>query len=89
MLLTMEAAYADEWRYFPNPERIDKVKISMENLETVVRERNKAYHLLETGYSGERPAKVVNTPLGERLRKRKKTMIILMFYNIFRFENGL
>lgn len=31
-----------------------QVNISMENLETVVRERNKAYHLLETGIDGER-----------------------------------
>ena len=27
----------------------------MENIETVVRERNIAYHLLETGETGERP----------------------------------
>lgn len=27
----------------------------MKNLETVVRERNRAYHLLETGETGERP----------------------------------
>lgn len=40
---------------FPNPERIDKVNESMENLETVVRERNRAYFELETGESGERP----------------------------------
>lgn len=39
----------------PSPERIDKVHISMENLETVVRERNQAYYLLETGEHGERP----------------------------------
>lgn len=41
---------------FPNPERLDKVAISMENIETVVRERNLAYHLLETGEHGERPS---------------------------------
>lgn len=55
MLLTMEQAAKEEVEYFPSPERIDKVEISMENIETVVRERNEAYHDLETGETGERP----------------------------------
>lgn len=41
-----------------------KVNLSMENIETVVRERNRAYHLLETGEDGERPGKVVHNVLG-------------------------
>lgn len=53
MLLTMEHECLDKQELFPSPERIDKVKLSMENLETVVRERNRAYHLLETGSDGE------------------------------------
>lgn len=48
MLLTMEEYGKQELKLFPSPERIDKVEDSMENLEAVVRERNKAYHLLET-----------------------------------------
>ncbi|KAF8773042.1 39S ribosomal protein L47, mitochondrial-like [Argiope bruennichi] len=55
MLLTMEHHCKEEAEYFPSPERIDKVEISMENLEAVVRERNEAYYLLETGKTGERP----------------------------------
>ncbi|KAK6634925.1 hypothetical protein RUM44_000172 [Polyplax serrata] len=55
MLLTMEHEYNQKFEPFPNPERIDKVNESMENLETVVRERNRAYFELETGESGERP----------------------------------
>ncbi|XP_076224088.1 mitochondrial ribosomal protein L47 isoform X2 [Nomia melanderi] len=66
MLLTMEEAYKDLVEYFPNPERIDKVKNSMYNLETVVRERNQAYHMLETGESGERPSKIVYSQIGLR-----------------------
>ncbi|XP_076753666.1 mitochondrial ribosomal protein L47 [Xylocopa sonorina] len=66
MLLTMEEFYKQEWQYFPNPERIDKVEDSMANLESVVRERNKAYHMLETGTSGERPAEMNFNPLGLR-----------------------
>lgn len=64
MLLTMEEESNEQIRIFPNPERIDKVEESMKNLETVVRERNKAYHQLETGETGERPTAVVTSPLG-------------------------
>lgn len=64
MLLTMEELYKIKYEIFPNDERMDKIEISMENLETVVRERNKAYHLLETGKSGERPANVVRNAIG-------------------------
>lgn len=55
MLLTMEHECKEQAELFPNPERIDKVEESMNNLETVVRERNEAYFKLETGQTGERP----------------------------------
>lgn len=55
MLLTMEAAAKEAAQHFPNPERIDKVQESMANLEAVVRERNRAYFMLETGETGEQP----------------------------------
>lgn len=64
MLLTTEKAYNREYRSFPNPERIDKVEESMENIESVVRERNKAYWLLETDELGERPSTWSNNALG-------------------------
>lgn len=70
MLLTMEQECNDKVELFPSPERIDKVKLSMENLEAVVRERNRAYHLLETGIDGERPQKVVYNQLGVRFLYR-------------------
>ncbi|XP_023333162.1 39S ribosomal protein L47, mitochondrial [Eurytemora carolleeae] len=54
MLLTMEAAYQDKYVAMPNPERKDKVEESMENLEEVVKERNRAYYQLEVGITGER-----------------------------------
>ncbi|XP_065355096.1 large ribosomal subunit protein uL29m [Calliphora vicina] len=66
MLLTMEHECNDQMELFPSPDRLDKVKISMENLEAVVRERNKAYHLLETGETGERPQRLVANNLGIR-----------------------
>lgn len=64
MLLTMEQEAKDQTRLFPSPERLDKVEDSMENLETVIRERNVAYHQLETGETGERPGKLVTGPFG-------------------------
>jgi len=67
MLMTMEHECNDRMQVFPSPERIDKVKISMENLETVVRERNKAYYLLETGTTGERPSRPVYNQFGIRI----------------------
>ncbi|XP_013189145.2 large ribosomal subunit protein uL29m [Amyelois transitella] len=61
MLYTMEHECNRTMRLFPNPERIDKVQESMQNIETVVRERNVAYYKLETGETGERPVEdVVN-----------------------------
>ena len=36
----------------------------MDNLETVVRERNKAYYQLETGVTGERPGRLATNAFG-------------------------
>ena len=38
---------------YPSPERLDKCEESMENILQVVRERDEAYHLLETGFKGD------------------------------------
>ncbi len=70
MLLTMEHECNDKVELFPSPERIDKVNISMANIETVVRERNRAYHMLEVGTTGERPQKLVYNQLGMRFMYR-------------------
>jgi len=64
MLMTMEEACKKTNEIFPNPERLDKIQDSMNNLESIVRERNRAYHLLETGETGERPGKLVYNCLG-------------------------
>ncbi|CAH0394835.1 unnamed protein product [Bemisia tabaci] len=71
MLLTMEHFYKQNHALFPNPERIDKVKISMQNLEEVVRERNRAYWQLEVGESGERPGEERHNQIGLRFFYRK------------------
>lgn len=64
MLLTMEHESKENFIIFPNPERIDKVEDSMENLEDVVRERNVAYFQLETTHTGERPAELIDNVFG-------------------------
>lgn len=64
MLLTMQEAYKEANKHMPNEERIDKVQESMENLEEVVRERNRAYFELETGGSGERERVIRQGPFG-------------------------
>lgn len=53
----------------------------MKNLEDVVRERNKAYHMLETGETGERPGRMVRNPLGLRFFYREFEHIIPRFMN--------
>ncbi|XP_050412568.1 39S ribosomal protein L47, mitochondrial [Patella vulgata] len=57
MLLTMEEHYTQESELFPSPERIFKVEESMENILDVVKERDIAFNLLETGKTGQ-PEKV-------------------------------
>jgi large subunit ribosomal protein L47 len=72
MLKTMEHEYKKEWKWWASPERIDKVQESMKNVESVVRERNQAYHMLENGTSGERPGQYITNALG--LREYKKSV---------------
>lgn len=81
MLMTMEEACKNANEIFPNPERLDKIQDSMDNLESVVRERNRAYHLLETGETGERPGKLVYNILGLRFYYRMRQYVIPKFMN--------
>ena len=64
MLLTTEHAYLEALQTMPNQERLDKVDMSMENLEEVVRERDRAYHELEVGGSGEVEREIIEGPFG-------------------------
>lgn len=64
MLLTMLEEYKRENERMPNEERIDKVDESMENLEEVVRERNRAYYELEVGTPAEQEREVIQGPFG-------------------------
>lgn len=81
MLLTMENEGIEEHRLFPSPERLDKVTKSMENIETVVRERNRAFHELETGETGERPGKLVKSQLGLSYFYRSAEHVIPYHFN--------
>jgi hypothetical protein len=47
-----------------------QVEESMNNLETVVRERNEAYFKLETGQTGERPVCVRKGTVGKTFTEK-------------------
>lgn len=68
MLMTMEHEYKRLNRLFMSPERADKVQISMNNLEEIIKERNNAYYEIEAGesvYVHEREE--INTQLGVKV----------------------
>lgn len=76
MLLTMEEESKQQTRLFPSPERLDKVKDSMDNLEAVVKERNVAYHMLETGKPGIRETKPMKNPFGLEVQHTEQEYLI-------------
>ncbi|ELU15648.1 hypothetical protein CAPTEDRAFT_219435 [Capitella teleta] len=53
MVMTMQAEYKRQCEVFPSPERIEKLEESMENVLEVIKERDRAVNLLETGETGE------------------------------------
>lgn len=56
-----------------------KVQDSMSNLETVVRERNKAYYDLEVGEICERPGELVTNELGKlHILKNRYVLIFIL-----------
>lgn len=81
MLFTMEHECNEKVRLFPNPERIDKVEESMNNIENVIRERNTAYYKLETGETGERPVDDVVNLFGLPEKYHKQEYFIPKFMN--------
>lgn len=82
MLMTMEHEYDEKCQYFPSPERVDKVKISMENLESVVKERNQAYHELETGEPGVRIEETVRNNFGLKVNYQPTEHLIPKMENL-------
>ncbi|CAL4063496.1 unnamed protein product, partial [Meganyctiphanes norvegica] len=81
MLLTMENAYKEEYQIFASPERNDKVNESMRNLEDVIKERNRAYHLLETGETGERESSIVKDQLGRNVFRPHREYRVPLWMN--------
>ncbi|BFZ23623.1 hypothetical protein BsWGS_26662 [Bradybaena similaris] len=64
MLMTMQAEYTRQCELFPNPERITKVEESMENILEVVKERDNAVSMLDTGKPSEPGGAYVRDFLG-------------------------
>ncbi|XP_074655600.1 large ribosomal subunit protein uL29m-like [Tubulanus polymorphus] len=69
VLLTMEAEYKRLHELFPAPERIFKVEESMENLQEIMAERDRAYNYLETGESGEREPYIHMNRMGRMVKR--------------------
>uniref|UniRef100_A0A670I342 Large ribosomal subunit protein uL29m n=1 Tax=Podarcis muralis TaxID=64176 RepID=A0A670I342_PODMU len=55
MLLTLEQEAKRQRLPMPSPERLDKVKDSMDRMDLVIQEREDALRLLQTGQEKERP----------------------------------
>lgn len=90
MIMTMEEEYKREAELFPNPERLEKVEESMENLLEVVLERDVAYSELETGESCEPGRRWAYNELGIGYwRKCKPYMIPLHMNTYFRGTTAL
>ncbi|CAJ0600824.1 unnamed protein product [Cylicocyclus nassatus] len=70
MLLTMRNACVERARSMPNPERIDRVNETMENIQAVVHERNDAYYRLETGEGADPPMRTVTSFMGFTYKKQ-------------------
>ncbi|ESO07381.1 hypothetical protein HELRODRAFT_125085, partial [Helobdella robusta] len=87
MLMTMEAEYNRQCELFPSPERLEKVEESMENILDVVRERNRAYNLLETGKTGEPERRWVYNQLGIGGWRTCTEHYIPLYMN-FKFKNS-
>uniref|UniRef100_A0A914HPB0 Large ribosomal subunit protein uL29m n=1 Tax=Globodera rostochiensis TaxID=31243 RepID=A0A914HPB0_GLORO len=64
MLMTMDHAYKVRFLDMPNPERIARVKESMDRLEAIVHERNDAFLRLETGDGATPPKRTVTSFMG-------------------------
>lgn len=81
MLLTLQRHAREEMEVMPNEERVDRVEISMENLEFVVRERNKAYFDLEVGETSEQPVYVTHNWMGLLTRRTATQHVMPQRYN--------
>lgn len=68
-----------------------QVEESMNNLETVVRERNKAYYDLEVGEIGERPGQLVTSILGKYFQTFMYSVynVIYIIYCYFEIKSFL
>ncbi|NXU64416.1 RM47 protein, partial [Horornis vulcanius] len=64
MLLTLEQESKRQRKAMPSPERLEKVETSMKNIDLVVREREIALRLLQTGHEKPVPGEWRNDFLG-------------------------
>lgn len=83
MVMTMEEEYKRQCELFPNPERLEKVEESMENLLDVVAERDIAYSKLETGESCEPGQRWAYNELGIGYWRKCKAYTVPLHMNTY------
>ncbi|XP_077998879.1 large ribosomal subunit protein uL29m-like [Glandiceps talaboti] len=81
MLLTMKEEAKTKKVFMPSPERLDKVKTSMDNLMQVVKERNDAVRELRTGEKEEIPTRMSYNMFGEKVRRKLREWPLPYFMN--------
>ncbi|XP_063772387.1 large ribosomal subunit protein uL29m isoform X2 [Pseudophryne corroboree] len=88
MLLSLEQESKRQRVAMPSPERLDKVTKSMENLHTVVTERETALRLLQTGQEKARPGDWRTDCFGETTWHRFKEWPIPWYMNRRQLKNS-
>ncbi|CAN2391605.1 Mitochondrial 39-S ribosomal protein L47 (MRP-L47), partial [Pristimantis euphronides] len=81
MLMTLEQESKRQRVAMPSPERLTKINQSMENLDTVVTEREDALRLLQTGQENGRPGEWRRNCFGETIWYRFKEWPIPWYMN--------
>ncbi|XP_072046444.1 large ribosomal subunit protein uL29m-like [Amphiura filiformis] len=81
MLMTMEEEAERLKVFMPSPDRLDKVVESMQNLKQVVKERDEALNLLNTGQRELHPGRWQYTPFGFKRFVRPKEYILPQHMN--------
>ncbi|XP_071511856.1 large ribosomal subunit protein uL29m-like [Diadema antillarum] len=83
MLLTMQTEADRQEKFLPSPERINKVEVSMENVQAVLKERKEALTELETGLKDEHPAELKYTPFGYKRWVKPREYAVPKYMNKF------
>ncbi|OXB54838.1 hypothetical protein ASZ78_016451 [Callipepla squamata] len=86
MLLTLEQESKRQLKPMPSPERLEKVQKSMKNIDLVVREREIALRLLQTGHEKPVPGEWRNDFLGRTYWYGKDLLHTLSVFSWYSYK---